>query len=533
VGDYDYLPYAIQNDPGYAPPPINFNTMMRQYGQWVSVSYFGRAWRPWASSGWRPYTYGHWIYTEYGPYWEGYEPWAWVGYHYGSWIFDRRYGWVWIPGYDWHPGRVAWAHGYGTIGWMPLPPAGHDYRRGHLTYAGGYNQFSYSDNAFGQNYGYDSYSYGGPYYDPRAHDMFYNPAYAAISVNLWVFIEGSDFGQDNYAGYDLGPDYTRYAFDQRTLSISNRPMEQQVLEQIVRQQVQRVPVEMREIQADKRPIKVVVPTGNASAERIRRQSPQVVRQVIAPAFAQEQKRFKGNESKVQAPVSKIFQQENVQPRITTRSRTQVIDDAREAQKNREQKQIQAVERAKQRTEQLKREGKIKEPGRNTGQPVQNPSDYRSVGGREAVQQNAPGRPVIAGPAPAPRPMSNNAANMPPASAQPAPPTPAAVSQQPHPVNQGATPHPVGAGSSPVVAPGKTGGMNNTDAAITNLAMTKIRESLPKIAAGVSIQTKNGIATVSGRVNSTAEANSVIGLVSGIGGVKSVKNKLSVKPARSQ
>lgn len=479
VGDYDYLPYAYQNDSRYAPPQINFNAMMSQYGRWVRVSHFGRVWQPYASSGWRPYTYGHWIYTEYGPYWEGYEPWAWAGYHYGSWIFDRRYGWVWIQGYDWHPGRVAWAHGYGTIGWMPLPPDGYDYHRGSLSFVGERNQFNYSDNDFGDDYGYDSYSYGGPYDDPRARDMYYNPSYSTINFNLWVFIDGSNFSEDNYADYDLGPDYTRYAFDERTVRISNRPMEQRVLEQITQQQIQRVPVEEREYRTDKRSIKVVVPTGNASAERIRRQSPEVVRQVIAPAFAQEQKQFKGNKSKVQAPVAKIFQQENVKPRVETRTRQRVIDDAREAQKNREIKQNQAMEKAKQRTEQLKNAGKIREPGKNAGHPVQNPSDYRSVGGPAPVQQNAPVQQGNSDLGPAPRPMPQN-----------------------------------------------------TDAGITDLAMSRVRESLPAIAGGVSIQTKNGIATVSGKVSSPAEANNVISLVSGVGGVKSVKDKLSVKPAHS-
>jgi len=46
VGDYDYLPYAFQGDPGYSPPQINFNDMMSQYGLWVSVSPFGQSGSP-------------------------------------------------------------------------------------------------------------------------------------------------------------------------------------------------------------------------------------------------------------------------------------------------------------------------------------------------------------------------------------------------------------------------------------------------------------------------------------------------------
>ncbi|WAC08028.1 MAG: hypothetical protein OS130_02180 [Thermodesulfobacteriota bacterium] len=388
VGDYDYLPYAYQGDPGYSPPRINFYEMMSQYGRWVRVKPFGRVWRPYASYGWRPFTYGHWIYTKYGPYWEGYEPWAWAGYHYGSWIFARRYGWVWVPGYDWHPGRVSWARGYGTIGWMPMPPDGYDYRQGYLRFSGRNNQFSYYDDDFGNDYGSGSYRYGGPYYNPRARDMYYNPSYASINTNLWVFIDGAHFGTDNYADYDLGPDYTRYAFDQRTVRISNRPMEMGVLERITRQPIQQVPVDVRELRTDKQNIRVVVPSGRASVERIRRQSPEVVRQVIAPAFAEEQRQFKGLNSKIQGPVSRIFKQENVPPRVETHSSDQVIDQAREVQKKREQKRIQNMETAKQRTEQLKKEGRIGEPGKDAGRiPMDSVDQHPTIGG-ERPQQNA-------------------------------------------------------------------------------------------------------------------------------------------------
>ena len=366
VGDYDYLPYAYEDDPGYYPPEINFHQMMAQYGRWVRISPFGEVWRPHVSSGWRPYTYGHWIYTEYGPYWEGYEPWAWAGYHYGSWIFDRRYGWVWVPAHEWHPGRVAWARGYRTIGWMPLPPDGYDYRRGTLRYYGGNTQFSYSDDDFGVDFGSGSYRYGGPYYDPRARDMYYNSSYTSISINLWVFIDDANFERDNYADYDLGRDYTRYAFRERMVRISNRPVERAVLERIVRQPIQQAPVAVREIRADNRTIKVVVPSGNAPAERIHQQSPKVVRQVIAPAFAKEQRQFKGNTSKAQVPVAKIFRQENEKPRVQALSRQQLINSAREAEKKREQKRIQDVKAAKQRTEKLKKEGKIEDPGKGRG-----------------------------------------------------------------------------------------------------------------------------------------------------------------------
>ena len=507
VGDYDYLPYAYQGDPGYAPPQINFYDMMSQYGRWVRVSPFGRVWRPYASSGWRPYTYGHWIYTEYGPYWEGYEPWAWAGYHYGSWIFARRYGWVWVPGYEWHPGRVAWARGYDTIGWMPMPPDGYDYRQGYLRFVGRNNQFNYSDDDFGDDYGYGEYGYGGPSYDPRARDMYYNPSYTSININLWIFIDGSNFGEDNYADYDLGPDYTRYAFDQRMVKISNRPMEQGVLEQITRQQIQRVPVEVSELRTDKRNIRVVVPQGSASTERIRQQSPGVVRQVIAPAFAEEQKQFKGRNSKIQGSVSRIFNQENVPPRVENRSSDQVIDQAREVQKNREQKRIQNMEAAKQRTEQLKEEGRIGEPRKNAGRAPMDSVEQRPTIGGEPPQQKAPIQPV--------KPER----------------TPA--TQQAHPESSAVSPRPIDSGGRPETPPGETEGIKNTDAAITNQAVTTLRANLPTIARGITIQTEEGIVTLSGKVGSTADMERVIQLVSAVNGVRSVRNQMSIKEVKPQ
>ena len=601
VGDYDYLPYAYQGDPGYSPPRINFYEMMSQYGRWVRVKPFGRVWRPYASYGWRPFTYGHWVYTKYGPYWEGYEPWAWAGYHYGSWIFARRYGWVWVPGYDWHPGRVSWARGYGTIGWMPMPPDGYDYRPGYLRFSGRNNQFNYSDDDFGNDYGSGSYSYGGPYYDPRARDMYYNPSYASVNTNLWVFIDGAHFGADNYADYDLGPDYTRYAFDQRTVRISNRPMEMRVLERIIRQPIQQVPVDVRELRTDKQNIRVVVPSGRASVERIRRQSPEVVRQVIAPAFAEEQKQFKGRNSKIQGSVSRIFNQENVPPRVETRPSDQVIDQAREVQKNREQKRIQNMEAAKQRTEQLKKEGRIEKPRKDGSRAPMDSVEQRPTIGGEPPQQKAPIQPVKPERTPAtqqahpessavsPRPIDSggrpttppgetegiknteetakqrteqlkeegrigeprkNAGRAPMdsveqrptiggeppqqiAPVQPVTPERTPAMQQAHPESSAVSPRPIDSGGRPETLPGETEGIKNTDAAITNQALTTLRANLPTIARGITIQTEEGIVTLSGKVGSTADMERVIQLVSAVNGVRSVRNQMSIKEVKPQ
>lgn len=362
VGDYDYLPYAYQTNPGYAAPRINFHDMMSQYGIWVSVSPFGQVWKPYASNDWRPYTQGHWISTQqYGQMWEGYEPWAWAGYHYGNWVYARNYGWVWIPGYEWHPGRVTHARSYDSIGWMPTPPMGYDYSRGYLSNVGPYNQFAYNDDDFGMEFGIGNFGYGGPYYDSRYRNMYYNPGYNNMNFNLWVFINNSHYGYDNYANYMLGRDYTRHVFDRRLVRISNRQIERAVLERIVRQKIRVTSVDVRELQTDRQKIRVVVPTGTDSITRIRKNSKDVVRNIIAPGFAEKQKSFKGQNSKNKDVVSKLFQQEKVAPKVENLSAEQVINRARAENQKREQnrKKIELAEKEK--LVKIEKEGKIKEP----------------------------------------------------------------------------------------------------------------------------------------------------------------------------
>ncbi|HSE41501.1 MAG TPA: DUF6600 domain-containing protein [Acidobacteriota bacterium] len=362
VGDYDYLPYAYQTNPGYAAPRINFHDMMGQYGFWVSVSPFGQVWRPYASRDWRPYTYGHWIFTQqYGQMWEGYEPWAWAGYHYGNWIYTRNYGWVWIPGYDWHPGRVTWARSYDSIGWMPLPPNGYDYSRGYLSNVGPNNQFGYNDDDFGVEFGNGNFGYGGPYYDPRYRNMYYNPSYNNINFNLWIFISNAHYGYDNYSNYSLGPEYTRHIFDRRLVRITNHQIDRSVLERIVKQKINETSVDVRELQTDKRTIRVVVPKGSEDIDRVRKHSKEVVRDVIAPGFAEKQKAFKGQNSKNKEVVTRIFHQENVKPRVETLSSEQIIKQAREASQQREQSRKKIEQAEKEKLIRIEKEGKIQEP----------------------------------------------------------------------------------------------------------------------------------------------------------------------------
>jgi hypothetical protein len=357
VGDYDYLPYAYQTNQRYAAPRINFFNMMSQYGDWVRVAPFGQVWKPYVARGWRPYTYGHWVHTrKYGQMWEGYEPWAWVGYHYGRWIFTRNYRWVWIPGYVWHPGRVTWAHSYGSIGWMPMPPDGYDYRLGYLSNVGPNNQFSYNDRDFGAN----TYNNGGPYYNSQYRNMYYNQAYQNIFADLWNFIDDGHYGDDNYADSSLGDDYTRQVFDQRMVRISNRPIERPVLETFLGRQLQETPVDVRQFQTDRQAISVVVPSGSGAVERIRKNSKAVVRDILAPGFVEKRKEFKGQNSKNKEAVSGIFGQENVQPKIETLSSEQVINQANLAMQNRDQSRNVLGQAAKDKLIRFEKDKKIQE-----------------------------------------------------------------------------------------------------------------------------------------------------------------------------
>lgn len=393
VGDYDYLPYAYETVPGFAPARISFYSVLGDYGEWVPVGPFGQCWRPYASFGWRPYVYGHWIYTQYGPMWEGYEPWAWIGYHYGSWIFTANLGWVWVPGYEWHPGRVAWAHSYDTIGWMPLPPDGYDYHNGALAYAGPNSQFSYRDDDFAAEVDTGSFSYGGPYYDPRYRPLYYNPAYMNINVNFWVFIDNNNFTADNYADVSLGPDYTRYVFDRKLIRVTNQGIDRPVLEKMIRQPVQEVPVDVKSLDTDKQRIRVVVPKSETEIEKVRKHGSEVVKEVIAPSFAEKQKPFKGTGSKNRDVVTKIFHQENVSPRTETLTSDQVVNRGIEVKKYHEQQRTQRVEAAKTKVDTVEKEGRIREP-KKENPTTKPPSDTMNQHELQNLPQEDPNNPGL-------------------------------------------------------------------------------------------------------------------------------------------
>jgi hypothetical protein len=262
-----------------------------------------------------------------------------------------------VPDYNWHPGRVVWAQGYDTVGWMPAPPPGYDYSRGYIAYAGPTNQFTYFDADFGHfEAGY--YSYGGPYYDPRFRDLYYNPSYQSIGFNLWIFVNNTHFGYDNYADYYLDVDYTRHIFERRLVRISSRPVERTVMERVVKQRIVEVPVTEKELQTDKQKVKVVVPVGQ-EAENMRKNANRVVKEVIAPAFVEKQKTFKGEKAKNTDAVARVFRQENVQPKVQTVTSDVVIKQAEEAKKKRETRRVEIIQKEKEEVVKIEKEGKVR------------------------------------------------------------------------------------------------------------------------------------------------------------------------------
>jgi hypothetical protein len=395
VGDYDYLPYG---DTYGRLPRISFYDMMGQYGTWVNAYPFGRAWRPYVYYDWQPFTYGHWVYTQYGPTWIGYEPWAWAAYHYGNWIWTPQYSWVWLPGYQWHPGRVIWSYSYNTIGWMPAPPQGYNYFCGYLCpdrsnrYGGygnvysrsnddfvfddyndyeDYNDYSgYDDDNYGnQGYGNSGYDYEHQYdsqygYDPYSDYSFYydpylfNSAYIRIAPKLWVFIPTQYYTSDDYSAYYFDSDYNRYLFDRRLVQINRNEMDRPTLERVVQQRIQEQPVRVKELQTEKQVVKVVVP--ESEEREVRAHANRVVKEVIAPAFAEKGKGFKGANAKNKDVMARVFkQQEGRQPQVETLDRAAVERDAKQARENRHAKRQEVVKRGIENLQRAEREGKLK------------------------------------------------------------------------------------------------------------------------------------------------------------------------------
>ena len=186
---------------------VGFHDELSPYGTWVNFSNYGNVWRPYGYSGWRPYMDGYWGQTSYGPTWYGNEPYAPYVYHYGNWIYTARYGWVWIPGYDYHPGRVSWSYGGGYIGWRPQFPSG--------------------------------------YYYPGS------------DYNFWVVIDSDRFGYNSYRPYALRSTSVRDLFARRVFRQRYDRFGGDDLERVVRRPLRRLNVREREIQIGDRRARIL------------------------------------------------------------------------------------------------------------------------------------------------------------------------------------------------------------------------------------------------------------------------------------
>jgi len=184
---------------------INFGDALTPYGSWATVPSYGRVWYP-RVSGYMPYTNGHWSYTSYGPTWVGDDAWSWAADHYGHWVYTSQFGWVWVPGYEYHPGRVAWSYGSDYIGWAPY-----------------WSGLNYS-----------------------------NP-------NFWVVIDRDNFGYRNYSGYRLRHDRVRDLFNQRVVRVHSGKFQRADLERVIRRPVRVVRVQERVIDADRHRTRIVIP----------------------------------------------------------------------------------------------------------------------------------------------------------------------------------------------------------------------------------------------------------------------------------
>lgn len=111
---------AYHETSGSSTSSIRFDVHLDPYGYWVYIDGI-RMWRPHVSISWRPFVHGFWRWSRRGWVWICYSPWR-ITYNYGYWHYDWRYGYVWIPGYQWHPAWVTWYYGSGYIGWRPAPP---------------------------------------------------------------------------------------------------------------------------------------------------------------------------------------------------------------------------------------------------------------------------------------------------------------------------------------------------------------------------------------------------------------------------
>jgi hypothetical protein len=190
-----YVPPA-QPLPGAGIDLNYFQNQLAPYGNWVDVPPYGPAWRPTVAMdpAWRPYfNGGHWEYTDSGWYWQSDYPYGDIVFHYGRWLRDFRYGWVWIPGYQWAPAWVAWRQADAYAGWAPLPPAAYFEPGVGLMYRGRFGL----DVDFGL--GYDDFVFVG-------YDHFWAPDYHAFLAPR-ILVRDQLFGASLVINnYSFGPD---------------------------------------------------------------------------------------------------------------------------------------------------------------------------------------------------------------------------------------------------------------------------------------------------------------------------------------
>src|SRR5262245_3267914 len=225
---------------------VGFHDELSPYGAWVNYSNYGNCWRPYGYSGYRPYVDGYWADSSYGPTWNGNEAWAPYTYNYGNWIYTARYGWIWIPGYDYHANYVDWTYGDGYIGWRPRFPSG--------------------------------------YYYPGGNDF-----------NLWVVINSNNFGYRSYRPYVLGSTYVRNLWDRGVFRRRYDRMSRFELERVVRRPIQRVSLREREVQIGNRRTRMFV-TSDQEA-RIERHVQQVRRTDNRRFDNNDVRRFNDRESR--------------------------------------------------------------------------------------------------------------------------------------------------------------------------------------------------------------------------------------------
>jgi len=128
------------------------------------------------------------------------------------------------PGYDWHPGRVAWARGYDTNRLDASASDGYDYHGGRLSYVGRNNQFSYSDSDFGEDFE-SVHTATADRTMIRRFGTCTTSLYAAVTPRLWVLSTAPISGRTTMPITISPPITPGTPLTKKMVRLSNRPME--------------------------------------------------------------------------------------------------------------------------------------------------------------------------------------------------------------------------------------------------------------------------------------------------------------------